>query len=270
MSEKAVPRVRQFDAELAALVEALAGGLPDTRPERLVQALCCAAVAVHAQPPVARRLASRLQLLLADELTPQDIGAVLRTVRRAREMTYTEGQETHLTVREAARRLGVARSTVYRWLDTPGLNLSWEHDDPRIAQRRITIGTFQRMKTLRHEWSEADDLRSELLGSIARYEAERIELLHQRLTAAGGLLTVEAVCEHAGRERISVSKATVRRWPAIDIDRTFRGRPRRVYDASEVAKRLAALDCKNYERMIRAESTPVQTLRRLKKERRLA
>jgi hypothetical protein len=258
---------KQHDLAYAEEVQVeLDGPLPDLLDQRVVSAVRCATLAVLARPEVHRRLVRRLRALLEPSLPRASIRDICSAVSRARTLAYESGQETHLTVSEAARRLGVARSTVYRWLGDPETFLSPMHDDPELGPDRVPIATVNQMKRSVAEKTEIDQLREYLEADLPNYE-QRVHLkLMQRLESLDGPLIVREIHRVALDENIPVSEATVRRTQAVRVDRSRRGRPRKIYGPEAVSRLLARQARRQRAKLIHSASTPLQTLRRLSTE----
>lgn len=258
---------RQHVSKFAAAVrDELAGVRPDTAEEILQSAVRCAALAILARPEVHDKLMRRLRSLLQTSLDRARLKRLIRFVSFSRSLVYEEGQEAYLTVSEAARRLGVARSTVYRWIGNSDMQFSPVHDDPDLGPDRIPVASFRSLVKTIAEKGEMDDLKKVLTADLPAYEVRIRHEIKERLREHSGPLTVKDLQRAAEIKGIRVSDATIRRWPAESASRSRRGRPPKSYSIETAADRLAKMARKQRARVIRSSTTLLQTLRRLRSE----
>lgn len=268
MSEKVqrpAPAPRQHDAGFAQRVEALLEGIPpDSAPQRLADALACAALSVLASPELSSRLVARTKQLLRGQISSAEWSSVRDDLRRSRTLCYDEGgRETHVTVEEAARRLAVNRSTVRRWLDDPEQYFSYVHDDHDLVPDRIPVARLAAFQAERAEKKERVVLRERLLEDLPSFEARTAQSYLNDLSRMEEPLTVRVIQNFADHQGLEVSPSTIRRWPSAGAIPRQRGRPAKFFAHQEVADQLARRKARERRSQIASPTVLIQTLRRL-------
>lgn len=263
---RAAPAPRSFNQEFAARVQELLEPTEAVTPiQAIAAAVTCAALSVLAAPATSERLLERTRALLGEAIGDQWV-PLAAELRAARTLCYDEqGNELYVTVSEAARRLGVHRSTIYRWLGDPERALSQEHDYPEFTPDRIAVSRLDTLRRDLRDDAERASLQRQLLNDLPQWTDRTRDRLIEELQAIEEPLTASVIHRFSLGAREEIPPSTIRRWPRAGVSHQLRGRPANVFSAEVVAEQLAARMARTRRRQF--EDPPsVATLRRLARE----
>jgi transposase len=224
-----------------------------------------------AAPATHVRLVRRIGSLLGELLTQEQLRELGRDLDLARSLCYDDGPAnapTFLTVSEAARRLRVHRTTVYRWLSDADKGFA-QQEDSDLGPDRIAVRVVRGMERRLAERVERDELLDALKAGYELYQLDRERRFGEALKQEQrDQLPAQEILAFAYRQGFEIGYGTLRRWKAAGREKVGRGRPTKLYTKDEVARGLAQASLRQHKKEVEARGTLLETLRRLASEQR--